>query len=163
MRYRELQDFERSGERPFIHVVDGGVSDNLGLRGVLEGLEVVEASPAFRAGRRPSPLVADRGDRGERAFGADAPTGTAASAPGIVAQLRSRRACRSTATRTSSCELLKDMRRTLGQPGATSRLPASAWPGRGGRGADPHRAGRGVHDRRQLRDYSTIPWSATTS
>lgn len=48
MRYRELQDFERSGERPFIHVVDGGVSDNLGLRGVLEGLEVVEASPAFR-------------------------------------------------------------------------------------------------------------------
>ena len=48
MRYRELQDFERSGERPFIHVVDGGVSDNLGLRGVLEGLEVVEASPTFR-------------------------------------------------------------------------------------------------------------------
>jgi NTE family protein len=28
--------------------VDGGVSDNLGLRGVLEGLEVVEASPVFR-------------------------------------------------------------------------------------------------------------------
>jgi NTE family protein len=48
MRYRELQDFERSTERPFIHVVDGGVSDNLGLRGVLEGLEVLEASPAFR-------------------------------------------------------------------------------------------------------------------
>jgi NTE family protein len=48
MRFRELQDLERSGERPFIHVVDGGVSDNLGLRGVLEGLEVVEASPAFR-------------------------------------------------------------------------------------------------------------------
>ncbi len=48
MRFRELQDFERSGERPFIHVVDGGVSDNLGLRGVLEGLEVVEASPVFR-------------------------------------------------------------------------------------------------------------------
>jgi NTE family protein len=48
MRFRELQDFERSGERPFIHVVDGGVSDNLGLRGVLEGLEVIEASPVFR-------------------------------------------------------------------------------------------------------------------
>ena len=48
MRYREMQDFERSSERPFIHVVDGGVSDNLGLRGVLEGLEVVEASPTFR-------------------------------------------------------------------------------------------------------------------
>lgn len=48
MRLRELQDFERSGERPFIHVVDGGVSDNLGLGGVLEGIEVLEASPAFR-------------------------------------------------------------------------------------------------------------------
>ncbi len=49
MRLRELRDFERSGERPFIHVVDGGISDNLGLRGVLEGLEVLEASPEFRA------------------------------------------------------------------------------------------------------------------
>jgi len=48
MRYRELQEFERSGERPFIHVVDGGVSDNLGLRGVIEGIEVLEASPTFR-------------------------------------------------------------------------------------------------------------------
>ena len=48
MRFREAQDFERSRERPFIHVVDGGVSDNLGLRGILEGLEVLEASPAFR-------------------------------------------------------------------------------------------------------------------
>jgi NTE family protein len=48
MRHRELQAFERSGERPFIHVVDGGVSDNLGLRGVIEGIEVLEASPMFR-------------------------------------------------------------------------------------------------------------------
>lgn len=48
MRYREMQDFERSGEHPFIHVVDGGVSDNLGLRGLVEGLEVIEASPTFR-------------------------------------------------------------------------------------------------------------------
>jgi NTE family protein len=49
MRAREVQDLARSGERPFIHLVDGGVSDNLGLRGILEGLEVLEASPAFRA------------------------------------------------------------------------------------------------------------------
>jgi len=48
MRYREMQSFERSDEQPFIHVIDGGVSDNLGLRGVVEGLEVVEASPTFR-------------------------------------------------------------------------------------------------------------------
>jgi NTE family protein len=48
MRYREMLEFERSGEQPFIHVVDGGVSDNLGLRGLVEGLEIVEASPTFR-------------------------------------------------------------------------------------------------------------------
>ncbi|MGH6624292.1 MAG: patatin-like phospholipase family protein [Burkholderiaceae bacterium] len=48
MRYREMQAFERSSEQPFIHVVDGGISDNLGLRGLVEGLEVIEASPTFR-------------------------------------------------------------------------------------------------------------------
>jgi NTE family protein len=48
MRLGELRDLERSGERPFIHAVDGGVSDNLGLRGVMEGIEFIEASPAFR-------------------------------------------------------------------------------------------------------------------
>jgi len=48
MRLGELRALERSGERPFIHAVDGGVSDNLGLRGVMEGIEFLEASPAFR-------------------------------------------------------------------------------------------------------------------
>ena len=48
MRHREMRDFERSADRPFIHVVDGGVSDNLGMRTVLEGFEVLEASPTFR-------------------------------------------------------------------------------------------------------------------
>ena len=48
MRNREMRDFERSADRPFIHVVDGGVSDNLGMRTVLEGFEVLEASPTFR-------------------------------------------------------------------------------------------------------------------
>jgi NTE family protein len=48
MRLREHRDLERGAERPFIHLVDGGVSDNLGLRGVVEALELLEASPGAR-------------------------------------------------------------------------------------------------------------------
>ncbi len=48
LRYRDMQAFQQSGERPFIHLVDGGVSDNLGMRGILEGLEELEASEAYR-------------------------------------------------------------------------------------------------------------------
>lgn len=48
LRYREIQDFQDSKNRPYLHVVDGGVSDNLGLRGLLEALEELEASPAFQ-------------------------------------------------------------------------------------------------------------------
>ena len=47
-RYREMQDFQNSEDRPYIHLVDGGVSDNLGVRGVLESLEELAASEAFR-------------------------------------------------------------------------------------------------------------------
>jgi NTE family protein len=47
-RYREMQDFQNSKERPFIHLVDGGVSDNIGVRGVLEGLEELGVSSSFR-------------------------------------------------------------------------------------------------------------------
>jgi NTE family protein len=47
-RYREMQDFQKSKERPYIHLIDGGVSDNIGVRGVLETLEKLAASPEFR-------------------------------------------------------------------------------------------------------------------
>jgi NTE family protein len=43
---RELQDLEPLADslsRPFVHLVDGGVSDNLGMRGVLDALEFLEA------------------------------------------------------------------------------------------------------------------------
>ena len=43
---RELKDLEPytdSVHRPYIHLVDGGVSDNLGMRGVLDALELLEA------------------------------------------------------------------------------------------------------------------------
>ena len=47
-RYREMQGFQNSKDRPFIHLVDGGVADNIGVRGVLEALEELAASAAFR-------------------------------------------------------------------------------------------------------------------
>ena len=40
---RELQRFADSQSRPYLHLVDGGLSDNLGLRGAIEVLETVEA------------------------------------------------------------------------------------------------------------------------
>ena len=47
-RYAEMQDFQNSKDRPYIHLVDGGVSDNIGVRGVLETIEELEASANFR-------------------------------------------------------------------------------------------------------------------
>lgn len=47
-RYREMKSFQDSRNRPYIHLVDGGVSDNLGLRGILENLEEIEASKEYR-------------------------------------------------------------------------------------------------------------------
>ncbi|MEJ8820571.1 patatin-like phospholipase family protein [Variovorax humicola] len=48
LRYQDMQAFEDSANRPYLHVVDGGVADNLGLRGVIEALEEVEASQAYQ-------------------------------------------------------------------------------------------------------------------
>lgn len=41
-RARELKSFGDSQSRPYIHLVDGGVSDNLGLRAILDGMLVKE-------------------------------------------------------------------------------------------------------------------------
>ncbi|PLC49092.1 patatin [Pollutimonas subterranea] len=46
-RYREMQNFQNSKDRPYIHLVDGGVSDNIGVRAALEFLEELEASSAY--------------------------------------------------------------------------------------------------------------------
>ena len=40
---RDIQPYAQGAERPFIHLVDGGVSDNVGMRGVLDALEFLEA------------------------------------------------------------------------------------------------------------------------
>jgi NTE family protein len=47
-RYRDIQDFRNSKEHPYIHLVDGGLADNLGVRAILEALGEFETSAAFR-------------------------------------------------------------------------------------------------------------------
>jgi len=39
----ELRSYENGTARPYIHLVDGGVSDNLGMRGILDIMDEVEA------------------------------------------------------------------------------------------------------------------------
>ena len=40
---KSLQAYGDGAGRPYIHLVDGGVSDNVGMRGVLDSLEVLQA------------------------------------------------------------------------------------------------------------------------
>jgi NTE family protein len=47
-RLKELESFQDSKDRPYLHLVDGGLSDNLGLRALLESLEQIEASEQYR-------------------------------------------------------------------------------------------------------------------
>ena len=47
-RYREMREFQNSKDRPYIHLVDGGVADNIGMRAVLETFEALAASAEFR-------------------------------------------------------------------------------------------------------------------
>lgn len=49
-RTKEMQSFQDSANRPYIHLVDGGLADNLGLRSVLEVMETLENARAL--GRR---------------------------------------------------------------------------------------------------------------
>ena len=49
-RLQELQAFADREHRPYLHLVDGGVSDNVGMRGVLDVLSTFEALHA--AGRQ---------------------------------------------------------------------------------------------------------------
>ncbi|MEP7329499.1 MAG: patatin-like phospholipase family protein [Betaproteobacteria bacterium] len=51
-RLKEMNNFQDSKNRPFIHLVDGGLADNLGMRAVLETLEELEAIRATGATTR---------------------------------------------------------------------------------------------------------------
>jgi NTE family protein len=52
-RLQELQQLDDAAEDRYLHLVDGAVSDNLGLRGVLDFLEAFEA---LRLAGQPTPL-----------------------------------------------------------------------------------------------------------
>src|SRR5262245_27935705 len=52
-RLQELRELDDAVEDRFFHLVDGGLSDNLGLRGILDYLETFEA---LRAAGQPTPL-----------------------------------------------------------------------------------------------------------
>jgi NTE family protein len=49
-RSKEMESFQDSTHRPYLHLVDGGLADNLGLRSVLEVMETLENARA--TGRR---------------------------------------------------------------------------------------------------------------
>jgi NTE family protein len=50
---QEVLSYEDGARRPYIHLVDGGVSDNVAMRGVLDAMEAVEA---LRSAHQPTPL-----------------------------------------------------------------------------------------------------------
>ena len=52
-RLGELRELGNGAEDPYLHLVDGGISDNLGLRGVLDVLETLET---MRDAGKPTPL-----------------------------------------------------------------------------------------------------------
>ena len=52
-RLEEIRTYEDSTQRPYVHLFDGGLADNLGMRAVLEMLEEFEAS---RSRGIPTPL-----------------------------------------------------------------------------------------------------------
>jgi len=52
-RLRELREFAEAKGQPYLHLVDGGVSDNLGLRSVLD---VIVTFEALKEAGQPTPL-----------------------------------------------------------------------------------------------------------
>ena len=47
-RYKSMEAFRDSANNPYIHLVDGGVSDNIGVRGVLDALQELFLSEDYQ-------------------------------------------------------------------------------------------------------------------
>jgi NTE family protein len=50
LKVQEAAGLENRDRRPFLHLVDGGVSDNLAVRSVVESMDVIEHNKRFREG-----------------------------------------------------------------------------------------------------------------
>lgn len=109
MRHRDFEALQDGENRPYLHVVDGGVSDNLGLRGMLEAFEQLDASPVFRRELRFAELrhivVIAVNSRSAPATDWD----RHAASPGIVAQLLQSSNVPIDRFSFESVELLRDM------------------------------------------------------
>jgi NTE family protein len=46
-RYKDMRAFHDGENRPYLHLVDGGVSDNIGVRGVMDAMEEAMLSQEF--------------------------------------------------------------------------------------------------------------------
>ena len=55
---KSTQSFGDGVHRPYLHLVDGGVADNVGMRGVLDALEILEALHIAGLRRRSTTLAA---------------------------------------------------------------------------------------------------------
>jgi NTE family protein len=55
-RYEDMAALHDGANRPYLHLVDGGVSDNIGVRGVLDTLEAAFLSKDFYQERGISPI-----------------------------------------------------------------------------------------------------------
>jgi NTE family protein len=49
---KEMRAFEDGANRPYLHLVDGGISDNLGVRAILEVFEQLELSAGYQRALR---------------------------------------------------------------------------------------------------------------
>ncbi len=45
LRARELRSYASSADRPYVHLFDGGIAENLGLRALVEALDAIAAAP----------------------------------------------------------------------------------------------------------------------
>jgi NTE family protein len=46
LRARELRSYASAADRPYVHLFDGGIAENLGLRALIETLDAVAAAPS---------------------------------------------------------------------------------------------------------------------
>lgn len=122
-RSRELARFQDSATRPYLHLVDGGIADNLGLRATLERFRGAHASHEFRQQlgleRLKRTMIIVVNARSEPATTWD----QSENGPGAFAQLMQSLNVPIDRTSFEALELLRDLLRRWRQDGATNAFP----------------------------------------